>query len=45
MKAKMDLATAHRMKKSPNKKTARRALAVIKEHNKMKRIATIRGEY
>lgn len=41
----MDVATAHRLKKSPNKKTARRALAVIKEHNKNKALAAMRGEY
>lgn len=37
MPEKTDLATARRMMKSPNKKTARRGLKVIKNHKKRQR--------
>ncbi|EGP5569127.1 MULTISPECIES: putative metal homeostasis protein [Enterococcus] len=38
---KMDLSSAHRRLKSPNSKTRKRALRIIKEHkrNKMKKSA------
>jgi hypothetical protein len=37
MSKKVDLATAQRMMKSPNKKTARRGLRVIKEYKQQQK--------